>query len=160
MIETLQYFCIFQKIFPVSSYLFPIISFMVTVSLLKRAWTVDSTEHVLVLLPWWFIIKEFGWHRIFWKWNFLWRNRWNLEKSHNFRILRSYWLTSANGKQRLKTCNFIKKRLQNWCSSCHYWEIFKNTFFTAHLRWLLLYTEWMNFLCVYFLFSWSNCRVT
>ena len=100
MIETLQYFCLFQKIFPVSSYLFPIISFMVTVSLLKRAWTVDSTEHVLVLLPWWFIIKEFGWHRIFWKWNFLWRNRWNLEKSHNFRILRSYWLTSAKGKQR------------------------------------------------------------
>ena len=48
----------------------------------------------------------------------------------------------------LKTCNFIKKRLQNWCFSCDYWVIFKNTFFTAHLRWLVVYTEWMNLLCL------------
>ena len=60
----------------------------------------------------------------------------------------------------LTTCNFITKRLQNWCFFCDYWAIFKNVFFTAYLRWLLLYTEWMNFLCIYFLFIWSNCRVT
>ena len=60
----------------------------------------------------------------------------------------------------LKICNFIKKRLQDWCFSCDCWAIFNNTFFTAHLRWLLVYTEWMNFLSVYFSFTWSNCRVT
>ena len=48
----------------------------------------------------------------------------------------------------LKTCNVIKKRLQNWCCSCDYWAIFKNTFFTAHLCWLLLYTESMSFQCL------------
>ena len=53
----------------------------------------------------------------------------------------------------LKTCNFIKKRLQNWCFSCDYWVIFKNTFFTAHLRWLVVYTEWMNLLFNFYLIN-------
>ena len=39
-----NFFCLFQKLFPVSSHFFPIISFMVTVSPLKRALTVDTKE--------------------------------------------------------------------------------------------------------------------
>ena len=168
-------------------------------------WT--RTNYGLVIPSWWFITKEFGWQRILRKWNFIWKNKWNSE-CHNFRILRSYLVTSANGKQDcknwdrcfsltlfevwyernenfffsykklpseaavricsskklflkisqylqkntcvevsfnkvagLKTCSFTKKRLQHWCFSCDYWAIFKNTFFTSHLCWLLLYTE-------------------
>ena len=50
----------------------------------------------------------------------------------------------------LKTCNFIKKSPHHWCFSCDSLVNFTNTFFTAHLCWLLLYNEWMNFLFVYF----------
>ena len=32
--------------------------------------------------------------------------------------------------------------LQNWCFSCDYLAVFKD-FFTVHLGWLVLYTEWM-----------------
>ena len=38
----------------------------------------------------------------------------------------------------LKTCNFIKKETQRKVFSCEFCEIFKNTFFIEHLRWLLL----------------------
>ena len=41
----------------------------------------------------------------------------------------------------LQVCNFITKRLQNWCflwNLCVFWEIFKNSFFYEHLCWLLL----------------------
>ena len=44
VIETFQYFCLFQKFFPISSHLFPIISFMATVSSLKRALSVGPNE--------------------------------------------------------------------------------------------------------------------
>ena len=152
-------------------------------------WT--RTNHGLVLLLWWFVIKEFGWQRILGKWHFLWRNKWNFE-SHNFRILKKwfernddFFFSHKNYLQKQpftvrfkkfvlknlslftrkhlkpwRPATIIKKRLQNWCFSCDYWAIFKNTFFTAHFRWLLVYTEWMNFLCVYFWFTWPNCCVT
>ena len=90
MIETFQYFCLFQKIFPISSHLFPIISFMVTVSPLKPALTVDPNEPRPSCSSLRFIIKEFGRQRILGKWYFLWRNKLNFE-SHNLRILRNYW---------------------------------------------------------------------
>ena len=40
-----------------------------------------------------------------------------------------------------ETCNFIKKDTLAQVFSCKFWEIFKNTFLTEHLRWLLLQKE-------------------
>ena len=37
-----------------------------------------------------------------------------------------------------KACNFIKKETLAQLFSCKFCEIFKNTFSTEHLRWLLL----------------------
>ena len=37
-----------------------------------------------------------------------------------------------NFKGKLHTCNFIKMRLQHWCSP-EYCEVFKNTYFEEHL---------------------------
>ena len=37
-----------------------------------------------------------------------------------------------------KAFNFIKKETPTQVFSSEYYEIFKNTFFTEHLRWLLL----------------------
>ena len=39
----------------------------------------------------------------------------------------------------IQACNFIMKRLVAQVFSCEYCEIFKNTFFTEHLRWLRQY---------------------
>ena len=40
-------------------------------------------------------------------------------------------------------CNFIKKETLVQVFSCEFWEISKNTFFTEHLRWLLLkFSHW------------------
>ena len=69
MIGTFQFFCPFQIFFPVSSHLFLINSFIVTASPLKRDLTEDPNEprpkwFLMILLPWWFVIKEFGWQRI------------------------------------------------------------------------------------------------
>ena len=38
-----------------------------------------------------------------------------------------------------KVCNFIKKETLAQVFPCEFCEIFKNTFFTEHLRWLLLF---------------------
>ena len=38
----------------------------------------------------------------------------------------------------LKACNFIKKRLQHKCFPMKYTNFFNNSFFTEHLRWMLL----------------------
>ena len=38
-----------------------------------------------------------------------------------------------------QACNFIKKETPTQMFSCEFCEIFKNTFFIEHLRWLLLY---------------------
>ena len=39
---------------------------------------------------------------------------------------------------RPKACNFIKKETLAQVFSCEFYEISNNTFFTEHLRWLLL----------------------
>ena len=49
------------------------------------------------------------------------------------------WYLSANSENishiiGLKTCNFIKKRIQTQVFCCEYCEIFKNTYFEKHLR--------------------------
>ena len=42
---------------------------------------------------------------------------------------------------RPQACNFIKKEGLAQVFSCEFCEIFKNTFFIEHLRWLLLYVR-------------------
>ena len=37
-----------------------------------------------------------------------------------------------------KACNFRKKETLAQVFSCDFWEVFKNSFFIEHLRWLLL----------------------
>ena len=44
-----------------------------------------------------------------------------------------------------QACNFIKKETLAQVFSCEFCEIFKNTFFTEHLRWLLLSFLDLNF---------------
>ena len=38
-----------------------------------------------------------------------------------------------------ETCNFLKEEAPTQVFSCKYFEIFKNSFFIEHLRWLLLF---------------------
>ena len=38
----------------------------------------------------------------------------------------------------IQACNFIKRETLAQVFSCEFYEIFKNTFLTEHLRWLLL----------------------
>ena len=41
-------------------------------------------------------------------------------------------------KSNTSTCNFIERVILAQVFSCEFCEIFKNTFFTEHLRWLFL----------------------
>ena len=43
-------------------------------------------------------------------------------------------ISQNSHKNTCVTCNFIKKRTLTQVFSCEFWEIFKNTFFTEHLR--------------------------
>ena len=43
-----------------------------------------------------------------------------------------------------QACNFIKKEAPTQVFSFEFCEIFKNTFFTEHLRWLLLFWSIIN----------------
>ena len=43
-----------------------------------------------------------------------------------------------NKVEDLKTCNFIKKRLQHRCFPVKFCKFLRTFFFTEHLRWLLL----------------------
>ena len=47
---------------------------------------------------------------------------------------RDYFLVNLQ----VEACNFLKKETLSQVFSCKFCEIFKNTFFTEHLRWLLL----------------------
>ena len=38
----------------------------------------------------------------------------------------------------LKVCNFIEKRLQHRCKTVEFAKFLRTSFFTEHLRWLLL----------------------
>ena len=50
-------------------------------------------------------------------------------------VLQSRWIKVAD----LTDCNFIKKRLQHKCFPANIAKFPRKTFFTEHLRWLLLY---------------------
>ena len=47
-------------------------------------------------------------------------------------------------------CNFIKKETLAQVFSCEFCEISKNTFFTEHLRWLLVFFFFYN---IFFIFT-------
>ena len=48
------------------------------------------------------------------------------------------WSLFLNKVGRSQACIFITKETPTQVSSCEFYEIFKNTFLTEHLRWLLL----------------------
>ena len=50
-------------------------------------------------------------------------------------------------KLQTEACNFIKKETLAQVFSCEFRKIFKSTYFTEHLQWLLLY---------FFSLSWKN----
>ena len=53
---------------------------------------------------------------------------------------------------------FIETRLQHICFPMFFFEIFKNTFFTEHVRWLLLfYAEWYFIKDLYQLYVGGIC---
>ena len=49
------------------------------------------------------------------------------------------WSLFFNKVVALKTCNFIKEETSTQVFACEYCEIFKNSVFIEHLRWLLLW---------------------
>ena len=49
------------------------------------------------------------------------------------------WSLFFNKVVALKTCNFIKEETSTQMFACEYCEIFKNSVFIEHLRWLLLW---------------------
>ena len=49
-------------------------------------------------------------------------------------------LQNSQGHTCARVCNFIKK--QTLAQVCEFCQIFKNTFFIKHLRWLFLYLLW------------------
>ena len=59
-----------------------------------------------------------------------------LENLQENNYVRAFFLNNVAG-----ACNIIKKEALVQVFSCEFCEIFKNTFFTEHLRWLLLYIE-------------------
>ena len=60
-----------------------------------------------------------------------------LKNFANFHLKTPVLESLCNKVAGLRACNFIKKRLQRMFS-CEICEIFKNTYFEKHLRWLLL----------------------
>ena len=59
-----------------------------------------------------------------------------------------FWKISRNSQEntfvgvssfiKLQVCNLIKKEIPSQAFSSEFWEIFKNSFFIEHIRWLLL----------------------
>ena len=61
------------------------------------------------------------------------------EKRRSWRFRKIYWKTPVlkslfNKIAGILTCNYIKKETSGQVFSCEFSEIFKNTFFTEHLR--------------------------
>ena len=51
-------------------------------------------------------------------------------------------LQNSQGHTCARVCNFIKEQTLAQVFFCEFCQIFKNTFFIKHLRWLFLYLLW------------------
>ena len=101
VIETFEYFCLFQFLFPASSYLFPKISFIETVSELKRVLSVGPNKPRLSSSSFMFHHKRIRVAKDPREMNLSWEEQMEFWKSQ-FQGTKKLLITSANEKQDCK----------------------------------------------------------
>ena len=135
------------------------------------------TSHGLVLPPWQLHHKRIWLAKDLWEINFLWKNKWNCKshnfrilrgywyaplkekKTENWDgyfslTLFEVWyernenfLFQHKLPSGLKSCNFIKKRLQHRCFPVNIAKYLRTSFFTEHIRWLFCaLNEWIFYI--------------